>query len=312
MKQGIVLFMLILLGGSPLLGQKSSPFPARQDSLQYFLGVEDRVAWDLHSMEILQVNAETGGMHEYVDLEIIEFEGRTEEWYVSHDWSIVAADSGYIPSLEEAIDSAHFINGHRYAGSGDHLAESGMGGYGSLCWEDYVKGPVWTEVFQYCKHDPELPVKRIYYRPDGLVDYILCCRLEETNEVAWLEESESQTYVQSEEHPDSPLPERVAVFQDTSYYHYDADGSFAGITHAARFQALLEEDFQFFALEGALHYQVHLAGQPMEEVLQARLGFLPQSFWVEIYRQGAFVFHLHPEQQRYELGQTLCLEAPEQ
>lgn len=269
-----------------------NPFDYGKTDSIYFISSSgiDRLGIEVIHIVDPEQEGQTGGMNQNINLSIIDFSNHHERlednWHVDYD-------STQIPPLDSLIENALFINGSFWSFDDNRITMSGMEGYGTLCYREYQQTEHYTSAIQFCKHSTIVDERRIYYHPNGLPNYKVCCNSKEIEE-----ELENDTI--------AGLPE--GSFSDTTFYIYDAMWKLVGLVKMDNGEMTKSLPFSYSPNKRNEGYQVYLNKQKLETFVDAKIGARPELILIEIYRLAVLSFHYSKAQNQYIYTYEVDLE----
>jgi hypothetical protein len=266
------------------------PFNYGKTKNIYFFSKADIKRLGIKNIYTRIFRTEPGGMHEMVDLLDDDFSGENS---VRGGWFIYDGQKKK-PSLQFLIDSSDFVNGTFYEfDESGKISTAGMEGYGSLCATEYQHEKKYTLADQYCKQNAITTGSKIFYWPNGLVKYSVCCKNDTLDHDRFAGDS-IVTELKS-------LPD----YSDTTRYVYNSKWQITGTVSKHKPSTSI---FQLVSGYASGEYQSFINKTAFESFVDKKIGYRPRLVLFEIYRHAVFTFQYDEKTKKYVRYEEISLE----
>ncbi len=325
--------VLLTLFAMPM--QAQHPLNYGQSEQVYFISAEQRDDWGLNEILFFEqyTPGETGGMWENWTVSVIEI---TSSRY-SNNWNVISDSSFTVFDYDSAVDKMHYINGYGAEFANGRLVRDGGEGYGTFDVTQYYSindslslgvttcaghcGNLYSyfssakyhydrkgrqrmateflrmEVeLQSLEGEDSLTAQIRFDAYDGVEGLLYGLEEPEFGLAGSIMEKLDSIYL-AQLDPESP--------PDTTIYKYDAQGRYAGTSESG---FSLSSSFSSTDADANVYYQGFVGRVDLEEFIEAKIGYLPATIFIEISTQSAARLAYHPINQQYVEDGLVILE----
>jgi hypothetical protein len=192
-------------------------------------------------------------------------------------------------SLNELLDSSDFMNGNVYEwDENGKIAMIGMEGHGALCQDEYNHDSLFTSVVESCKFSDITSSSKIYYNPNGLPKFKVCCSIDSLS----VEDDSTIVIDDSED------------YKDTTWNIYNPKWQITGTKTKAGFKSIFS--FRYSTADAVETYYINR--KSFESFIDKMIGYRPAMLLFEIYRNAVIAFKYDAKAKKYYEAGEISLE----